>query len=73
MVAINLDGDKQKQLEQLALTHGRPVNELARQIIEDYLDLERLSDLSPEEWAEGCLALAPEVFPDEDWEKDASK
>ncbi len=64
MVAINLDGDKQKQLEQLALTHGRPVNELARQIIEDYLDLERLSDRSPEEWAEGCLALRAEVFPD---------
>jgi hypothetical protein len=71
MVAINLDQDKQKQLEQLAAIRGHAVNDFARQIIEDYLDLDRLRDLSADEWAEGCLALSPEVFPDEVWEKES--
>ena len=34
--------------------------------------MKSLQDLSPEEWAEGCVALSPEVFPsDENWDEDA--
>jgi len=43
----------------------RRTAESAAEIVED----ER--DVSPEEWAEGCVALSPEVFPDENWDNDA--
>jgi hypothetical protein len=71
MVAIHLDTARQQQLERLASAEGRAAAELARQIVEDYLDLDGLRELSPDEWAEGCVALSPEVFPDENWDQDA--
>ena len=49
MVAVNLDTNRQQQLEQLASAEGLAAAELARQVVEDYLDLLALRDLSEEE------------------------
>jgi hypothetical protein len=38
------------------------------QFEQDARDLAALRDLSPEEWEQGCTALAREVFPDENWD-----
>jgi predicted transcriptional regulator len=74
MVAIQLDRDRQEQLERMASADGRDVAEVARQILEDYLDLNALKELSSQDWAEGCVALSGEVFdPDDVWEEDAQR
>jgi hypothetical protein len=70
MVAVNLDTKRQHQLEQLASAEGKPAAELARKVIEDYLDQSALREISDEEWAEGCTALSPEVFPNENWDEE---
>ncbi len=71
MVAIHLDKVRQEQLERLASSQGRPVVELAQQVIEDYIDLQGLRELSDDEWNTGLVALAKEVFPEENWDEKA--
>ena len=71
MVAVSLDTNRQQQLEQLASAEGMGAADLARQVIEDYLDLSALREFSDDEWAQGCEALASDVFPDESWEEEA--
>ena len=71
MVAIQLDKVRQEQLERLASSQGRPVVELAQQVIEDYIDLQGLRELSDDEWNRGLVALAKEVFPEENWDEKA--
>jgi len=52
MVAINLDPLKEEQLRTLARSRGEEVEAIARRILEDYLDFNSLSEISPDDWAE---------------------
>lgn len=67
MVAINLDPLKEEQLRSLARSRGEEVEAIARRILEDYLDFNSLSEISPEDWAESSAQLAAEVLPPDEW------
>jgi hypothetical protein len=54
--------DENRMTNQIRMT-----NDDAR-FAEDARDLAALLEISPEEWAEGFLALAPKVFPEENWD-----
>jgi hypothetical protein len=44
------------------------MSDTSHRALETFLDLYGLSELTDEEWAEGCVALSLEVFPaDENW------
>lgn len=67
MVAINLDPLKEEQLRTLAQSRGEEVEAIARRILEDYLDFNSLSDVSPDDWAESSAQLAAEILPPDEW------
>lgn len=69
MVTIELAPNSEVRLKELAMRQGQSVDQLARQIVEDFLAFQNLSDESNDHWAESSLALAPEVFPAEPWDE----
>jgi hypothetical protein len=52
------------------MTNEAPMSNDERRLAAEFTSeiTEDILDLSPEEWADGCLVLAPEVFPDESWD-----
>ena len=70
MVAFQLDPSKQQQLMRLAASEGQDVAELARRIIEDYLDFVATGDDTPEAAAEASVAMLREVMTEEAWPDD---
>jgi hypothetical protein len=71
MVAIDLDESYLDRLHALAKSQGQQPTELARRIVLDFLDLESLSAVSDDDWAEASMRLTPEVFGAESWDDDA--
>jgi hypothetical protein len=69
MVAIELDQNRQELLVQLARSEGTKPADVARRVIEDYLDFQSLPNDDAAAWADGSVALAPEIMGDENWDE----
>jgi hypothetical protein len=69
MVAVQLDQDREKLLHQLARREGAKPAELARRVLEDYLDFQSLPKDDAADWAQGSVTLAPEVLGEETWDE----
>ena len=67
MITIHLDPTKEQRLQELAFSQGQDSSQLARKVLEDYLDAQAWSEDQDEEWADASLAMAPEVMSEEDW------
>jgi predicted transcriptional regulator len=67
MVTIQLDNAHEERLRALAAGEGRDAAELARRVIEDYLDFQAVSHATPEQWAEASVAMASEFLAPEEW------
>ncbi|MGA2621105.1 MAG: hypothetical protein ABSF26_26065 [Thermoguttaceae bacterium] len=68
MVAVQLDQGREEVLEQLARAEGARPADIARRVLEDYLDFQSLPKDDVADWAEASAALAPEVMGDENWD-----
>jgi predicted transcriptional regulator len=62
MVTIQLDNAQEERLRALAAGQGRDPAELARRVIEDYLDFQAASHDTPENWAEASVAMTSEFM-----------
>ena len=69
MVAIELDQNREKLLDQLARSEGAKPADIARRVIEDYLDFQSLPKDDAAAWADGSVALTPEIMGDENWDE----
>lgn len=67
MVAIELDREQERRLSELAASRGIQLSEIAKIIIEDYLDFQNLRSATDGQWAETSVALAPKVMENENW------
>jgi predicted transcriptional regulator len=69
MVSIHLQPTTEKSLRELALGTGQTLDQLAQQILEDFIAIQNATNDSSEDWAQSSIALTPEVFTDEPWEE----
>jgi len=69
MVAVQLDRDREQLLERLARAEGAEPADIARRVLEDYLDFHSLPKDDVADWAEASAALAPEIMGDENWDE----
>ena len=67
MVAIRLDQGREELLDQLARAEGAVPADVARRVLEDYLDFRSRPQDDLADWAEASVRLAPEIMNDEDW------
>jgi len=70
MITISLDPARESQFKRLAESRHEDVGHLARQVLEDFVDANSWREDTDEEWAESSVALTPEVFPAESWNKE---
>jgi predicted transcriptional regulator len=69
-MVIHLEPTTEERLKELATTSGQSIDQLARQILEDFLAFRNSTQDSSDHWAESSTALTPEVFSDENWEEE---
>jgi predicted transcriptional regulator len=69
MVAIQLDQGRDGLLDQLARAEGAEPADVARRVLEDFLDLRSLPNDDLADWAEASVRLTPEVMGDENWDE----
>ena len=69
MVAIRLDQGREELLDQLARAEGAVPADVARRVLEDYLDFRSLPTDDPADWEEACVRLTPEIMSAENWGK----
>jgi hypothetical protein len=67
MVSVQLDQGREDLLDQLARAEGAQPADVARRVLEDYLDFRSLPKDDPADWAEASVRLAPEIMSDENW------
>jgi predicted transcriptional regulator len=67
MVTIELDAAHEERLRALAAGEGRDAADLARRVVEDYLDFQGMSPDTPKQWAEGSVMMTGESFTREEW------
>jgi hypothetical protein len=65
MVAIQLDQGREELLDQLARAEGAEPADVARRVLEDYLDFRSLPPDNLADWAEASVRLTPEIMSDE--------
>lgn len=70
MVTVDLGPEREEQLRQLAKSRGEDVSALARQAIEDFLDVQGWTADTEADWAAASLAMSPEVLTDDAWDED---
>ena len=70
MVTIELASTTEECLRNLAALQGQSVDQLASQILEDFLAMQNPTGDSSEDWARTSLALTPEVMPVETWDEE---
>jgi predicted transcriptional regulator len=68
MVAIQLDQGREELLDQLARAEGAEPADVARRVLEDYLDFRSLPQDDLADWAEASVRLTPEIMSDESWD-----
>lgn len=69
MVAIQLDQGREELLDRLAQAEGSQPADVARRVLEDYLDFRSLPNDDPSDWSETSMRLAPEIMGDENWDE----
>lgn len=69
MVAVQLDEAREKLLDELARAEGAGPADVARRMLEDYLDFRTPPKDDPAEWAEASIRMAPEILGDENWDE----
>ena len=69
MVAVQLDQGREEILDQLARAEGAEPADVARRVLEDYLDFRSLPKDDPADWAEASVRLTPEIMSDENWDE----
>jgi len=69
MVAVQLDQHREEFLGRLARAEGAEPAEVARRVLEDYLDFQTLPKDDVADWAEASAALTPEIMGDENWDE----
>jgi hypothetical protein len=69
MVAVQLDQARERLLDELARAEGAGPEDVARRVLEDYLDFRSLPKDDPAEWAEASIRLTPEILSDENWDE----
>jgi hypothetical protein len=68
MVAVQLDQGREELLDQLAQAEGAEPADVARRVLEDFLDFRSLPNDDPADWAEASIRLTPEIMGDEIWD-----
>ena len=69
MIKIELDPAKEQRLRELAASQGQDTSQLARQVLEDFLEGQAWPEDRDESWADASILLTPEVLPEEKWEE----
>ncbi len=69
MVAVQLDQSREELLHQLARAEDAEPADVARRVLEDYLDFRSLPTDDPAGWAEASVRLTPEIMGDENWDE----
>jgi predicted transcriptional regulator len=69
MVTIQLDPKREERLRELAAADGQEIGDLARRVLEDYLDFQAWPQDDPADWAAASVALAPQVLREEKWDE----
>ncbi|HEV3022890.1 MAG TPA: hypothetical protein VGX76_10495, partial [Pirellulales bacterium] len=69
MVAIQLDHGREELLDQLARAEGADPAEVARRVLEDYLDFRSLPTDDVADWADASVRLTPEIMDEEHWDE----
>jgi predicted transcriptional regulator len=69
MVAVQLDRGREELLDQLARAEGAEPADIARRVLEDFLDFRSLPSDDVADWAEVSIRLTPEILGDENWEE----
>ena len=69
MVAVQLDQAREKLLDELARAEGAGPADVARRVLEDYIDFRSLPKDDPAEWAQASIRLTPEILGDENWDE----
>jgi predicted transcriptional regulator len=67
MVAVQLDRGREELLDQLARAEGAEAADVARRVLEDYVDFRSLPKDEVADWAEASVRLTPEIISDENW------
>lgn len=65
MVGVELDQGREELLDQLARAEGAEAADVARRVLEDYLDFRSLPKDDLADWAEASVQLTPEIMSDE--------
>jgi predicted transcriptional regulator len=68
MVAVILDQDHERRLQELAAARGQDAAALAGQVLSDYLDFQSLPADTDDQWAEVSVRLVPEFMGSEQWD-----
>jgi hypothetical protein len=69
MVAVQLDPGREELLVQLARAESAEPADVARRVLEDYLDFRSLPQDELANWAEASIRLSPEIMRDENWDE----
>lgn len=69
MVAVQLDQGREELLDQLARAEGAEPSDVARRVLEDYLDFRSLPNDDPADWAEASIRLTAEIMSVENWDE----
>ncbi len=69
MVAIQLDQGREELLDQLARAEGTEPADVARRVLEDFLDFRSLPKDDVADWAEASVRLTPEIMGNENWDE----
>jgi hypothetical protein len=69
MVAIQLDQSREVLLDQLARAEGAEPADVARRVLEDFLDFRSLPKDDAAEWADASIRLTPEIMADDNWDE----
>lgn len=68
MIAIQLDQGREELLDQLARAEGAKPADVARRVLEDFLDFRSLPEDDAVDWAAASVRMTPEIMNDENWD-----
>jgi len=67
MVAVQLDRGREELLDRIARAEGTEAADVARRVLEDYVDFRSLPKDEVADWAEASVRLTAETMSDEKW------
>jgi hypothetical protein len=67
MVAVQLDQGREELLDRIARAEGAEAADVARRVLEDYVDFRSLPQDEAADWAEASVRLTAETMDHENW------